>query len=195
MLDEHVMPAARDLATARPHVTVFGCTSGGALRGNAYDRDLCRRISDVTGVDTVSTIASVREAIARRDGRRVGIITPYVDALNERIRASIEADGVEVAGIHGLGIDENFAIAQVPPERIVALAVGSFRDVAVDLVFVSCTNFRAIDAIDGIEAALGAPVVTSNLAVLEALRPRFGPAGEAAAGEAAAAEERVGRTS
>ncbi len=190
MLDEHVMPAVRDLATARPHVVVFGCTSGGALRGTAYDEQLCREISAVTGVETMSTIASVRRAIARRRGRRIGVITPYVDALNEKIRASIEADGVEVAGIHGLGIDENFAIAEVPPDRIVRFAADSFRGAGVDLVFVSCTNLHAVDAFGAIEAALGVPVVTSNQAVLEALMLRFEPTGEAAR-----SEERVGRAS
>ena len=119
MLDEHVMPAARDLGTARPHAVVFGCTSAGALRGDAYDVQLCADISAVTGAETISTIASVRDAIARRGARRIGVITPYVESLNAKIRASIEADGVEVAGIHGLGIDENFAIAEVTPERIV----------------------------------------------------------------------------
>ncbi len=189
MLDEHVMPAVRDLATARPHVVVFGCTSGGALRGNDYDRELCDAISGQTGVETISTIASVREAIARRGGRRIGVITPYVDALNERIRESIEADGVEVAGIHGLGIDENFAIAEVPADRIVAFAAESLAGAAIDLVFVSCTNFHAVEAVAGIEASLGVPAVTSNQAVLEAVLRRSAPA---AAGPGRA-EEPVGR--
>ena len=176
MLDEHVMPAARDLATARPDAVVFGCTSAGALRGNDYDVRLCAEIAAVTGAETISTIASVREAIARRGARRIGVITPYVDALNRMIRASIEADGVEVAGIHGLGIDENFVIAEVTPDRIVALAEASFGGVAIDLLFASCTNLHAVDAVEGIERALGVPALTSNLAVLEAIVRRFGPA-------------------
>jgi maleate isomerase len=179
MLDEHVMPAARDLGTARPHAVVFGCTSAGALRGNAYDVRLCSEIAAETGAETISTIASVRESIARRGARRIGIITPYVDALNEKIRASIEADGVEVAAIHGLGIDENFAIAEVTPDRIVEFAHGSFAGASIDLVFASCTNFHAVDAIEGIERALGVPAVTSNLAVLEAVMGRFGSAAAA----------------
>jgi len=32
MLDAHVLPAAADLATIRPDVVVFSCTSAGALR-------------------------------------------------------------------------------------------------------------------------------------------------------------------
>jgi len=174
MLDQHALPAARDVGTARPHVIVFGCTSAGALRGNAYDAELCARIREETGVETISVIASVRRAIARRGGKRVGIITPYVDSLNEKIRASVEADGVDVAGIHGLGITENFAIAQVTPERIAAFAETSLGGRAIDLLFVSCTNFRAVEALPLLERALSVPVVTSNQATLEAVLQRFG---------------------
>jgi maleate isomerase len=169
MLDEHVLPAARDLATARPDLIVFGCTSAGALRGNQYDADLCRRISDLSGVPTVSVIASVRQAITASGARRVGVVTPYVDALNQRIRESVEADGVAVAGIAGLGISDNFEIAAVPQERIVDFAERTLRDLHAELAFVSCTNFPAVAALPELERRLGLPVVTSNQAAIAAV--------------------------
>jgi maleate isomerase len=169
MLDEFVLPAARDLGTVRPDVVVFGCTSAGALRGNDFDLDLCRRIGEVAGCPVVSVIASVRAAIGRAAARRIGIVTPYVDSLNERIRESIEADGdVEVAGIFGLGISENFALAGVAPSEVVEFATASLAALEIDLAFVSCTNFRAMEAIPEIRRALRVPVVTSNSAALEA---------------------------
>lgn len=168
MLDEHAMPAARDVATAKPHVIVFGCTSAGALRGNDYDAELCRRIGEGTGAEVVSVIASVRRAISSRGAGRVGVLTPYVDALNEKIQASLEADGVEVPAMHGLGITDNFAIANVTPSAIADFAEERLHGVSVDLAFVSCTNFRAMDAIPLIEDRLGLPVVTSNQAAFEA---------------------------
>jgi maleate isomerase len=167
MLDEHTVPAARDLGTARPDAIVFGCTSAGALRGNDYDRDLCRRIGEISGAPAISVIASVRAAIARRGARRIGIVTPYADALNEKIKASIQADGVEVAGIFGLGITNNFEIALVEPSRIVEFAVNSLGDLQIDLAFASCTNFRAMEQISTLEAALGVPVITSNQAAFD----------------------------
>lgn len=168
MLDDHAMPAARDVGTAKPHVIVFGCTSAGALRGNDYDAELCRRIGEETGAEVVSVIASVRRAISSRGAATIGVLTPYVDSLNEKIKASLEADGVAVAGMHGLGITDNFTIANVTPAEIADFAADRLRGSQVDLVFVSCTNFRAMDAIPLIEARLGLPVVTSNLAAFEA---------------------------
>ena len=168
MLDEFALPAARDLGTARVDVVVFGCTSAGALRGNDYDAELCRRVSETAGAPVVSTISSVRSAIRREGARRVGVITPYIDELNEKIKASVEADGVQVAKIAGLGMTENYAIARVPPGDIEEFAAGQLSGLDIDLVFASCTNFAAMTAMDSIAKRIDRPVVTSNQAVLAA---------------------------
>jgi maleate isomerase len=177
MLDEFALPAARDLGTARPDVVVFGCTSAGALRGNDYDSQLCDRISDLTGAPTVSTIGAVRAAIEASGAASIGVITPYVDELNDKIRASIEADGTQVAAIAGLGITENFAIAEVSATEIVAFAervLGALAgEGSIGLVFASCTNFGAMAARPAIAERLGLPVVTSNQAVLAAAVARL----------------------
>jgi maleate isomerase len=174
MLDEHLPVAIADLRSARPDVMVFGCTSAGALRGNAYEAELIKRIADETGAVTFSVAASVRQAIREAGGRRVGVITPYVDSLNDKIRQSLEDDGLEVAGIHGLAITENFAIAEVEPAQIARFASECFADSDIDLLFASCTNFRAIDAREEIHAALGVPVVTSNHAALAVVLDQIG---------------------
>jgi len=168
MLDEFAMPAARDLGTARPDVVVFGCTSAGALRGNEYDDELCQRISEATNAVTVSTIRSVRHAIESSGATRIGIITPYVDELNDKIKASVEADGVQVVRIAGLGMTENFEIARIDHDTIVDFAAESLGGVDIELVFASCTNFGAVAAIPAIGERLGLPVISSNQAVLAA---------------------------
>jgi len=177
MLDEFALPAARDLGTARPDVVVFGCTSAGALRGNDYDTELCGQITELTGAPTVSTIGAVRAAIEASGVASIGVITPYADELNEKIRASIEADGTQVAGITGLGITDNFEIAEVAPHEIVTFAVRALGPLAagglIDLVFASCTNFGAMAARPAIAERLGLPVITSNQAVLAAAVARL----------------------
>ena len=169
MLDVYALPAARAVATARPDVIVFGCTSAGALRGNDFDAAFCATISDMTEISTLSVIASVRSAITRRGARRIGVFTPYIDELNTRIKTSLEEDGeLEVLTISGLGITENFAIAEVPVSDIVDEAADRLSPHPIDLAFISCTNFRAANAAADLEHELGVPVVTSNTAALEA---------------------------
>ena len=177
MLDEFALPAARDLGTARPDVVVFGCTSAGALRGNDYDTQLCERIGELAGAPVVSTIGAVRAAIQASGASSIGVITPYVDELNEKIKASIEADGAHVATITGLGITDNFEIAEVGHDEIVAFAERALGPLAagagIGLVFASCTNFGAMAARPAIAERLGLPVVTSNQAVLAAAVARL----------------------
>lgn len=168
MLDEFVVPAARDVATARPHVIVFGCTSAGALRGNAYDGELCRSINDQTGVPVISVILSVRRALAKEGLRRVAVITPYIEDLNSKIRKSLEDDGLLVTSIHGMGISENFAISEVSPSEIVAFALDKVNPAEADGLFVSCTNFRAMASLSELRHAFPFPVITSNQVTLEA---------------------------
>ena len=169
MLDEHLPPALRDLATTRPDVVVFACTSAGTLRGNAYEEELVRRIGERTRARAISVAAAVRRAIAARGARRVGVVTPYVQALNDTIAGSLVQEGFEVAGIHGMGITANVEIGAVEPARIAEFAGENFRSADVELVFVSCTNFRAFEAREQIEQDLDVPVVTSNHAALEAV--------------------------
>jgi maleate isomerase len=177
MLDEFALPAARDLGTARPDVVVFGCTSAGALRGNDYDAQLCQQISELTHAPVVSTIGAVRAAIEASGAENIGVITPYVDELNEKIKESIQADGIDVAAISGLGITDNFQIAEISHDEIVTFAVDALGPLAVegviDLIFASCTNFGAMAARPAIAERLGVPVVTSNQAVLAAAVARL----------------------
>ena len=170
MLDDYTIPAARLLATVRPDLVVFACTSAGALRGNAYDSELCQRITAVTGVPTISVLKSVQRILADGPGKTVAVLTPYVDELNERIKASLEDDGFEVVAIHGMGITANLDISRVNPAAIVEFARQRLGDrLAADSLFVSCTNFQAVSARPLLQELYGASVVTSNHAALEAV--------------------------
>lgn len=167
MLDEFTMPAAKDLSTIHPHVVVFGCTSAGALRGNEYDRKMCAQIFEVTKCPVVSVIQSVNEALAATKAKKVLIITPYIDEINERIRRSVEDTGLEVVNIFGLGIVENPAIGQVNIDRIVQFAKEKIQGLNPDCLFFSCTNFRAMEALPQLKEAFDLPIVASNQAAFD----------------------------
>lgn len=169
MLDVYAIPAAEILATVKPDVVVFGCTSAGALRGNEYDADLCRRISEVTGSPTVSVIDSARRELKATHAKAVAVLTPYVDELNKRIKASVEADGIEVVSIHGMAISVNFDLARVEPAEIVEFARRKLGNKPpADALFVSCTNYRALAALPMLRELYNIPVITSNQAALAA---------------------------
>ncbi len=167
MLETYLPQAVADIASARPDVVAFACTSAGALLAAEGEADLIGRLHESCQCPVVSTNDAVGTCIERRSARQVAVITPYVDELNERIRSGLVRRGLDVVKVAGMGMTENFAIARVAPEEIVVFAMESLRGERFDLLFVSCTNLRGLEARPALEARLQVPVVTSNQATLE----------------------------
>lgn len=169
MLEEHLPRAVRDIATAKPDVCIFGCTSAGALRGNDHESAMIERVSSEAKCPVVSVAAAVRAEIQRIGAGSVTVITPYIEELNAFVRDSLEAAGVAVAGIYGLGIVDNFAIASVAPEELWSVARRYYRRHRSDALFISCTNLRALETVERLEVELDVPVITSNGAAVSAV--------------------------
>jgi maleate isomerase len=170
MVRESTPEAADMIRTLYPHVTVFGCTSGGSLFGMAYDKKIADDISEWTGAaKTVTVLGAVGEKLRQIKAKRIAVFTPYVDELNQTIKGCLEEDGFEVLSIQGMGITVNYDIGVVSPEEILAFAKERFKDPDADALFFSCTNMRAMDAVPILEKEFGKPIVTSNQAAVEAV--------------------------
>jgi maleate isomerase len=169
MIYDHAPIAVTDLASLRPHVVAFACTSGGAILGAEGEAQLIGNIARETGAQVVSTNTAVGTAIERLGRKRIAVLTPYVEELNTAIQAGLERRGLTVVHMAGLGITDNFGIGSVTPGEIVAFAERELaRSETYDLLFVSCTNFRAVEARPLLMQRFGVPVVTSNQATIEA---------------------------
>ena len=169
MLDAHAPQAAIDLGTAKPDAVVFSCTSAGGLLGVQGEEELERSLGESAGAPVVSTNAAVAWRLSALAARRILVVTAYLDELNVGIEKSLTERGFDVARTTGLGLTDNFAIAEVPGEEITALVRRELDQVSgtVDTVFISCTNLRAAETADQLADELGLPVVTSNLAAID----------------------------
>ena len=176
MLDRHAPAAASELAAVEPDLVLFGCTSAGSLGGMAHDRAVCEALGRRAAAPCVGVLSAVSDALARRGWRSVVVVTPYVDELTATIAASLAEAGLTVLTSGGLGITNNIALADPDPAEIVAFATSVVGGHRPDGVFVSCTNFRSLEARSALEQTLDLPVLTSNLAAIETVTERF-PAG------------------
>ena len=174
MLHEHLPQAVHDLSSCYPHAVVFSCTSAAALLGAHAEDELVAGMEEEIGAAVVSTARAVGEVLNRYGSARVAVMTAYTDELNAFIEKSLVARGVNVVAIDGLGIMENFAIAEVTPEDIVTETTKRLSGVDADVLFVSCTNLRALEAIPALEREFGVPVVTSNSAAATVAMERLG---------------------
>lgn len=163
---EQGQEAAERLATADVDVIAFGCTSGSLVTGEPqYAIDLEDRLAEVSGAPAVATAAAILRAFAALSLDSLVVHTPYPEEMNRRERAFIDAAGVDVLEIDGLGIRPGLEKGEIPPERVYR-HVRELDHPTADGVFISCTNYRTFEVIERLERDLGKPVVSSNTALL-----------------------------
>jgi maleate isomerase len=158
--------AAMLLYMAEVDIIAFGCTSGSLIMGPKYDKDIIKRILSVApGVKATTTATAVINALNELGLKRIAVLTPYIDEVNEKEKEFLEAHNFNVLNIKGLGISKDVEISKVSPESIYRLAK-AINIPEADGIFISCTNFRSTEIIDVLEKDLEKPIVTSNQATI-----------------------------
>jgi maleate isomerase len=167
MVDDLTRATALLLPDGRIDVVAFSCTSGTVAGG--VDA-VARAIGAARpGVPFTTPITAAVAAFRRLGTRRIAVLTPYVDEVNEAIAGFLTAAGLEVVEFGSFHLRTEQEIASVPPEAIVE-AGRSIPGPGAEALFISCTGLQGHAAIARLEALTGKPVVTSNQAqVWEAL--------------------------
>jgi maleate isomerase len=159
--------AARQIARVDPEVTLWACTSGSFIRGLAGEADISRRIEQVTGTKAITTSAALVQALRAVAAKRVYLVTPYIDSINEQEVKFFEDSGFDVTHTATFRMSDTRTIRQTPSAEVASLVrreaekAGSF-----DAVFISCTQLHSMDALDELERTFGVPVISSNSATL-----------------------------
>lgn len=174
MVEKHAPLAAKDLGTTNPDLLVFGCTSAGSLYGAEYDLRICAELGQIAKAPAIGVLRAVSEELDLVGGRKLAVVTPYVDDLTQSVAKAAATTDRHVVAAVGMGIRDNVVLADPTPDNIVAFARSSLVGKSFDMMLVSCTNFRALEAKPLLEREFGVPVVTSNSAILSAIQRRFG---------------------
>lgn len=154
------------LAGCRPDVVMYGCTSATLTHGPAFDRNLAKTIRDTIGVPSVTAAGSLVASMQAMDIRRIGFSSPYVGAVNEEAVAFFADAGIETVSRADVGCElGNYGQGELTPDRVYDLAIKADSPNAQAIVL-SCTDMRAVETVERLEADLGKPVITSNQAML-----------------------------
>jgi len=153
--------AARLLPATQPlDVVGYACTSGTTLIGKDRVREL---VTGATQTKAVTDPLTAALAQCERVGlARVGIVSPYITAVAEPIRAAFESRGITVPEMLSFGEQVEARVARIAPQSIADAARALVRRSKLDAVFLSCTNLRTLDILAPLTQELGLPVLSSN---------------------------------
>jgi maleate isomerase len=170
MLEDDLPKAVELIRTTEPDIVVFGCTSAGALGTLAHDEGIRELIEKGVGVRVVTVLGAVLTRLRTIRPQKVSVFTPYIEDLTNSVASSLTEAGYPPLKAAGMGIQANLQIGRVPPAEIVSFVEAQIEGYAPDCVFLSCTNWRAIEAIEPLQRKLGVPIVTSNQAAIDMVR-------------------------
>ncbi len=154
--DRPILAAAELLAHAKVDVIAWNGTSSGWL-GFEADRRLCERIEAATGTRASTSMLALNEILAATGVKRLGLVTPYIDAVQQRIVANYAALGIDCGAERHLGIQDNFAFSEVS-EAVLTAMVRAVAAEKPDAIGIICTNLRAAPLVAALEREVGIPI-------------------------------------
>lgn len=168
-VNEALIQAAQLLADAKVHAIVWNGTSSGWL-GFERDEALCREITAATGIAASTSVLALNEIFTLTGVRRFGLVTPYLDEIQERIVANYGRAGFQCVGEEHYQDRGNFSFSAFTEERI-ARSIRAVAAAKPEAIAVFCTNLRGATVVAELEQALGIPIYdTVATAVWKAMR-------------------------
>lgn len=167
---EPILAAADLLAHAKVDVIAWNGTSASWL-GLDKDRALAAMLEKRTGIPASTCMLGYFDLFAQMNIRRLGLVTPYTDDVQQRIMDNYASEGVDVIAERHLGIRDNFTFGTTREDTIAAM----IRETAAarpDAVAIVCTNMNGARVAAEIEQALDIPVLDSVAVTLWACLKR-----------------------
>lgn len=138
----------------------YGCTSATAQIG-------ADRVAELIGAGAATPavtdpLTALVAACRHLKLRRIGLVSPYVESVSDRLREVLKESGITVTQFESFDEPNEARVVRIDRTSVLdaALSVGEHPNV--DAVFLSCTNLQTLECIDEAEAMLGKTVMSSN---------------------------------
>jgi len=170
--DDDIDYQSRLLGTAKVELMILAQTSA-SLFAEDYDEVVTRRMSAGAGVPAITSAQAVGRAVRALGARRIAIVSPYSEEVNQRAARYFSAKhGIEAVALEGFGASDSYAIGQLDPENA-RDAFGRIDRPEIEVFVVPGGNFPTMTAIAAWEQEFAKPVVTTNQASFWAMLRAF----------------------
>jgi maleate isomerase len=154
--NSEILRAAELLAHAKVDAIGWNGTSSGWL-GFEADIRLCEQITAATGIPATTSMLALNEILEKKKIKKLGYVTPYLDAVQARILENYGKLGVACASERHLNLQDNFSFSEVPVAQLEDMTREVARD-APEAITIICTNLRVAPSVAKLEKETGVPV-------------------------------------
>jgi maleate cis-trans isomerase len=169
LLTRETLPAYRDsaIALARAHfadgthdLIAYGCTAAGFISGPAGDAELQAKLTEATGLPVVTTARAMVSALQHDGAKRIAVVTPYHDAVNQQLAAFLADGGISVVRMDTFRAPDVIALGRITAEEVRDLSRATMGPDC-DAMFIGCSQLPTHAILDGLRAEFKRPTWSS----------------------------------
>ena len=141
-------------------VVAYGCTAAGFISGPAGDARLQAELGSVTGKPVVTVARSMVLALQEAGAREIALVTPYLDAVNEQLKAFLADGGIRVRRFDSFYAKDVDELGRIEAPAVARLARETMDD-GCDALFIACAQLPTRDILGGLEREFKRPALSS----------------------------------
>jgi maleate cis-trans isomerase len=141
-------------------LVVHGCTAAGFLAGPAASQRILDEMRAKSGAAVVGTGRAMADVLKHEGVTETAVVTPYLDAVNEGLRAYLAKSGIAVEVLKSFKCKDTAELGRVSEAEVKELALRTVTAKS-QALFIACSQLPTIGILDELREKLGIPVWSS----------------------------------
>jgi len=165
---ESTIAVCQEGADSKFDIVAYGCTAAGFILGPKGDREMAERIASVTGKPVVTTAASMVQALQAINAKKISLLTPYQDNVNDQLKLFLLAGDIHVQHFDSFYAPDVIALGNITAKQVQERAATLFAK-DVDALFIACSQLPTLEILDKLSQTFKKPVLSSIQVTAKAL--------------------------
>lgn len=138
-----------------------------SLRGYGWDKELIRRVENITKCPATTDLTAAVEALNALSVKKVVMASPHRHEVDMRIKKFLEDSGIKVINLKSLNLDTNRKIQELPENAAYNTAREAYLEAPeAEGIYDPCGGWGSPAVVECLERDLGKPVVANHQACL-----------------------------
>jgi maleate cis-trans isomerase len=151
---------AEDFKSMDVDILAYGCTAASFLQGPVADAAFAKQLSKVVDRPVVTTASAMVRTLLAQGVKRIGLVTPYQDLVNDQLKAFLKASNIEVAAFDSLYAPNVDALGLITSDEVAAIAKNTITP-ACEALFIACSQLPTKAILQSLSDDFGRPVLSS----------------------------------